>query len=95
MPNTPTHVACMHPSCFHLSTHRLPCLSLSLSLRTGRESDEFAFSDLSDGMVALGCGLLIGWRRNKGEVVINPPDKSALMKWRRGDELIVIARVEH
>ena len=92
MPNTPTHVACMHPSPFSHSPLSLP---LSLSLHTGRESDEFAFSDLSDGMVALGCGLLIGWRRNKGEVVINPPDKSALMKWRRGDELIVIARVEH
>ena len=92
MPHPPTHVACMHPCPLSHSPLSLP---LSLSLRTGRESDEFAFSDLSDGMVALGCGLLIGWRRNKGEVVINPPDKSALMKWRRGDELIVIARVEH
>ena len=92
------HASPTHPCRMHASLPTFPLtafLRLSFSLRTGRESDEFAFSDLSDGMVALGCGLLIGWRRNKGEVVINPPDKSALMKWRRGDELIVIARVEH
>ena len=82
----PPHVAIRTP------THT-PSLMPLPSL--GRESDEFAFSDLSDGMVALGCGLLIGWRRNKGEVVINPPDKSGLFKWRRGDELIVIKRNEH
>ena len=37
--------------------------------------------------------LLIGWRRERGEVVINPSNKSEQLKWARGDELIVIRQL--
>ena len=50
--------------------------------RTERNSKEgpeprlFSFADLSDILVAVGMGLLIGWRRGRGEVVINPDVKA-------------------
>jgi hypothetical protein len=49
-----------------------------------------SFADLSDTLVVSGLGLLIGWRRSGGEVIINPPEKSKQIGWARGDELIVI-----
>ena len=51
-----------------------------------------SFAGLSDCLVTLGLGLLIGWRRSHGEVVINPPEKGRAVTWSRGDELIVIRR---
>jgi len=53
----------------------------------------YSFGDLSDHLVGLGLGLLIGWRRSHGEVVINPSDKQKQLSWLRGDELIVLKRV--
>jgi len=49
-----------------------------------------SFADLSDTLVVSGLGLLVGWRRSGGEVIINPPEKSKQIGWARGDELIVI-----
>jgi hypothetical protein len=55
----------------------------------------FSFAFLSDCIAAHGeggLGLLIGWRRQGGEVEINPADKAKFLPWRRGDELIVLRR---
>ena len=49
-----------------------------------------SFSDLSDALVTQRRGLLIGWRRKRGEVVINPPEKVKAFKWDVEDELIVL-----
>ena len=56
--------------------------------------DLYAFADLSDALVALKLGLLIGWPRERGEVVINPDDKSTPKSWRRTDQLIVLQRAD-
>ena len=50
----------------------------------------FSFSELSDTTVTQSLGLLIGWRRSRGEVVINPPEKIKQMRFLHGDELIVL-----
>ena len=52
----------------------------------------YSFADLSDIVTAQSLGLLIGWRRRKGEVIINPPEKTKNVRWYRGDELIVLKR---
>jgi len=66
--------------------------------RTERNSKEgpeprlFSFADLSDILVAVGMGLLIGWRRGRGEVVINPDVKAEQLPWLPDDELIMLRR---
>jgi len=50
----------------------------------------YSFSELSDTLVGQSLGLLIGWRRARGEVVINPPEKIKSFKFVAGDELIVL-----
>jgi len=49
-----------------------------------------SWSDVSDQLVAVRAGLLIGWRRERGEVEINPSNKLEQLPWRATDELIVL-----
>ena len=55
----------------------------------------FSFADLSDLMVALQVGLLIGWRRDRGEVFINPSDKIKSLLWNDDDMLILLRRTKY
>ena len=69
----------------------------ALPSATGKTEPEvpgcyYSFADLSDIIVSQSLGLLIGWRRGGGEVIINPPEKVRPVMWLHGDELIVLKR---
>lgn len=66
------------------------CFAMAAAAMAPPTGNVYSFADLSDALVTLDNGLLIGWRRNRGEVVINPGDKSRPVPWQMGDELVVI-----